>query len=100
MNRRTTTMPEAYLREEICAKARDKMVELLEATEDKGSVVQHRAADALLRACQTQERSSQHPQTPAHNSRGLEQTRSALGVGSGPLLIRAKTVRAGIAPGP
>ena len=68
-------MPKVYLSDEICAAARDKLVELLEATDEKGLLVQHRAADVLLRACQTQERYILRPQ----NASDFEQHRTRPG---------------------
>ena len=47
-------MPTVYLSEELCAMARDKLQQLLEANDSKGIMIQHRAAESLMRACQTQ----------------------------------------------
>jgi hypothetical protein len=52
------------LDEKVCDEARDKLVELLEAQDAKGILIQLRAAESLLRACQTQERYTLRPQTP------------------------------------
>src|SRR5215204_3940539 len=64
-------MPKVYLSEEICAMARDKMQQLLEASDSKGIMIQHRAADSLMRACQTQERYGLHPQGRSDYERAL-----------------------------
>jgi hypothetical protein len=64
-------MPKVYLSEDICAKARDKLQSLLEANDRKGIMIQHRAADSLMRACQTQERYGLHPQGAADYQRAL-----------------------------
>jgi hypothetical protein len=40
----------------VCDQALDKLVELMHATDDKGLLVRLRAAETLMRACQTQER--------------------------------------------
>jgi hypothetical protein len=64
-------MPTVYLSEEICARARDKLQALLEASDSRGTMIQHRAADSLLRACQTQARYGLHPQGPADYQRAL-----------------------------
>lgn len=62
-------MPKVYLSQELCARVRDKMEQLMEVSEEKGINIQHRAADSLLRACQTQERYNLHPMTPADYAR-------------------------------
>jgi hypothetical protein len=58
-----------YLDERICARARDKMEQLLDGTSDKGVLIQQRAAQALMSACQNQERYGLNPQTPADFAR-------------------------------
>jgi hypothetical protein len=60
-----------YLDEKVCARARDVLVELLEAQDEKGILIRLRAAESLLRACQTQERYSLHPQTPDDYTRAV-----------------------------
>jgi hypothetical protein len=64
-------MPTVYLSEDICALARDKLQQLLEANDSKGIMIQHRAADSLLRACQTQVRYGLHPRGGADYQRAL-----------------------------
>jgi hypothetical protein len=64
-------MPKVYLSEEICAAARDKMQALLEAKDERGVAIQHKAADSLLRACLTQQRYSLSPRAPADYERAL-----------------------------
>jgi hypothetical protein len=54
-----------YLTDDICLKARDKLSALMEAQDEKGITIQHKAADSLLRACLTQQRYGLSPQTPA-----------------------------------
>ena len=69
-------MPTVYLSEELCATARDKLQQLLEASDSKGIMIQHRAADSLMRACQTQERYGLHPQGAADYQRALAKPHS------------------------
>ena len=78
-------MSKVYLSDEICAEARDKMRELMHAEDSKGDWVQHRAADALMRACLTQQRYRLHPQTPD------DYERAAKRIGSGAKALEEMT---------
>jgi hypothetical protein len=63
------TTPTIYLTDDICLKARDKLSDLMEAQDERGITIQHKAADSLLRACLTQQRYALSPQTPADFAR-------------------------------
>jgi hypothetical protein len=65
-------MRKVFVSEAICAQARDKLVALLDAADERGILVQHRAADNLLRHCLTQERYGLKPQTPTDFERALD----------------------------
>ena len=69
--------PTIYLTDDLCLKARDKLSALLEAQDEKGITIQHKAADSLLRACLTQQRYSLNPQTPADYARATRVKNSA-----------------------
>lgn len=58
-------MPKVYLSDDICAEAREKMRELMHAKSKDGILIQQRAAQAIMSACQTQERYNLRPQTAA-----------------------------------
>lgn len=62
-------MPKVLLSDAVCRKAAKKLEELLEADPAKGILVQHKAAESLVRACQTQERYGLKQQTPADYER-------------------------------
>lgn len=62
--------PKVYLSEELCAKARDKVDQLMECENEKGIHIQLSAAKALMDACQTQARYNlAPPRTPADYER-------------------------------
>jgi hypothetical protein len=71
------TTPTIFLTDEICRNARDKLAALMEAQDEKGITIQHKAADSLLRACLTQQRYNLHPQTPADYARATRVQSSA-----------------------
>jgi hypothetical protein len=55
-------VPRFFISADICYKILEKMVGLSEAADEKGILIQHKATDSLLRACQTQERYQLQPQ--------------------------------------